>query len=341
LVISTRANVKHAIMTALAIAFLEIGFLTILPVGTALPATATTNTSSTTNLPNILEVCSQNQDGATITGYYAPLYSSGGQVLATGYTCHAFNTMAGTTYEAGVDNYGSCAFVHWTDGVTADPRTFTANGTGIEFQAVYNCGGSPGGGSPSSVTVNSVDQNGNAITGYWTALYDASGSAVATGFTPKTFSTIAGTSYNIEADSYGSCTFSKWSNGATSDPMSFTAAASAETFTAVYNCSGGSGGGGSGTATMRVDSVSNANNQPISGYYVVLFDSSGNIVATGFTPTQFTVTAGDTYSIQADNYGSCTFNHWLISDVPNNTSNPMTFTFSSTYDDITANYSCG
>jgi hypothetical protein len=133
-----------------------------------------------------------------------------------------------------VDNYGACVFSAWSDGVTSNPRTFTATSSPTTFTAIYNCSGTTSSGS--SVTVNSINQDGAAITGYYTILYSSSGSVVDTGFTPTTFSTTSGDTYSVQADSYGSCTFTSWSGGATANPMSFTATSSAQTFTAEYNC---------------------------------------------------------------------------------------------------------
>lgn len=78
------------------------------------------------------------------------------------------------------------------------------------------------------------------------------------------------------------------------------------------------------------------NSNPITGYYVVLSGSGGNQAATGFTPTNFSVIAGASYSVQADSYGNCTFNHWS-GGVKNN---PMSFTATSGTTSFTAAYNC-
>lgn len=89
----------------------------------------------------------------------------------------------------------------------------------------------------SSVTVNSINQNGTTSLGHYTVLYSSNGSAISSGFTPDTFPTTAGTTYGISAESYGSCTFQEWSDGVMSDPRTFTATTSGLSFTAVYYCS--------------------------------------------------------------------------------------------------------
>ncbi|MGA2665184.1 MAG: PQQ-binding-like beta-propeller repeat protein [Nitrososphaerales archaeon] len=175
-------------------------------------------------------VDSVNQDGAAITGYRTVLYGSGGSQLGEGFTPSTFTTSAGETYGVKTESYGSCAFVRWSDGVTSDPRSFTATPAASAFTAVYDCS------TASSVTVDSVNQDGQTISGYRTALYGADGSVVAQGFTPTAFTTTVGQAYQMGAESYGSCAFVRWSDGVTSDPRPFTASGSARSFTAVYDC---------------------------------------------------------------------------------------------------------
>jgi hypothetical protein len=187
--------------------------------------------------------------------------------------------------------------------------------------------------SQSSVTVSSVDQNGNLITGYYVVLYDSNGNVVTTGFTTANFTTDAGSTYGLQADSYGNCTFSSWSGVGSQNPMSFTATSGAQSFTAQYNCTdsgsgGGSGGGsgssgggwtspgesgnGAGTITIydhRVPqsdwascfatnctnpqaSCDTACTGPGASMWVVLYDSSGNVVATGFSDESGLVFSG-------------------------------------------------
>jgi hypothetical protein len=94
------------------------------------------------------------------------------------------------------------------------------------------------------VYVDSVNQTGpvrptNSIFGYYTVLYDADGSVVGTGFTgmiPGGFLTTVGQTYSVQADSYGNCTFSQWSDGVTSNPRPLIATNGGLLFTAVYDC---------------------------------------------------------------------------------------------------------
>jgi hypothetical protein len=84
---------------------------------------------------------SVNQNGATITGYYAILSSSAGKHISTGYTTKAFTDVtAGTNYEITLDSYASCTFEHWQDtGSTTNPRTFTQANGPMTLVGVYDC----------------------------------------------------------------------------------------------------------------------------------------------------------------------------------------------------------
>jgi hypothetical protein len=88
------------------------------------------------------------------------------------------------------------------------------------------------------VIIQSVNQNGQAITGYWTVLYNSNGKQLSTGYTTKTFTAITvGTAYSVGLSSYSSCTFNHWQDsGSTSLTRAFTATAGPETFVGVYAC---------------------------------------------------------------------------------------------------------
>jgi polyvinyl alcohol dehydrogenase (cytochrome) len=251
-------------------------------------------TSSST--ASSLTVTSQNTNGQTITGYHDALYNSVGVVIASGFTPNTFATTAGLKYSVRVDNYGSCTFAKWSDGVTSNPRPFTATSSPLAFAAVYNCGT-----TASSVAVSSTDQNGNPISGYYVALLQG-GTVVASGFTPKTFSTTSGQTYGVQVDNYGGCTFTKWSDGVTSNPRTFTAGGGQTSFVAVYNC------GGPTSSTITVTTV-NGQGSTITGYYVTLWQN-GAVIKSCFSTCTFTVNNGQTYQVGAASYGSETFNHW-------------------------------
>jgi hypothetical protein len=155
----------------------------------------------------------------------------------------------------------------------------------------------------SSVTVNAVNQFGEALPGdYYTVFqavhdnpYDGQGEdMVATGVTGSTFEAAAGPSYSLQVYTYGSCVFSHWSNGALSDPVAFTATGSALSFTAVYNCVGAVIEN-NGTITIydhRTPQsdwapcfalVCNLGTGPGASMWVVLYGSNGTVVGSGFS----------------------------------------------------------
>jgi hypothetical protein len=84
---------------------------------------------------------------------------------------------------------------------------------------------------------------------------------------------------------------------------------------------------------VTINSVDSGNN-PISGYYTVLYQN-GAAINTGFTPATFPATAGQQYTAEVQDYGSYYFNHW--SD--GTTNRDKTFTATSSGQTFTAIYS--
>ena len=255
-----------------------------------------------------LTVTSQDTSAQAFTGMYTVLFDTSYNVLQTSFTTASFKLSNGQAYLIQVDDYGSCFFSHWSDtGSSINPRSITINAN-TSISAVYNCGGT----GSSGVQMNSIDQNGNAISGYYVVLYDSSGTAIATGFTPMMFQTQTGTTYNLGAGNYGSCIFSKWSDGVTLNPRTFTASNTVINITADYNC-------GTSTTTSTTTTASGGtflmiNSQgsgggTITGMYAIL-QQNGAVIATGFTPVQFSVTKDQTYSVEVQNYGTNYFQYW-------------------------------
>jgi hypothetical protein len=160
----------------------------------------------------------------------------------------------------------------------------------------------------SSVTASAIDQNGNALNGYYTVLYQ-SGSQVGTGFTPATFQTTTGQSYAVRVSNFGSCFFASWQDtGSTNVLRTFTAASSGLAYTAVYDCTNLPPAGGSGTSTISV-STENSAGTSISGYYITLWQNGAELKSC-FSQCSFTVSNGQTYQVIASGYGSEAFSHW-------------------------------
>jgi hypothetical protein len=243
-----------------------------------------------------LTVTTHDATGNTITGYYTLLYDSGGNLVATGFSPVTFTLNSGQDYTVRVDDYGSCRFSIWRDTGSPSPsRVITITG-GLSVDAVYDCSV-----NPSTVSVNSIDQNGMALFGYYAVLYDSSGDQLQTGFTTHTFSTTAGQTYSLLADSFGSCTFTQWSDGSRSNPISFTASSDGTGFTAEYSCF---------TTASRISVFAvTSDATPIAGYYVSLWQNGAQLQSC-FSPCSFTVNGGQTYQVLADSYASETFSHW-------------------------------
>ena len=152
--------------------------------------------------------------------------------------------------------------------------------------------------------MQSVNQNNNGISGFYTVLYNESNSIINTGFTPVTFTLDTYEKYVIRPEDYGSCSFSYWQDtGNTTRYRSFLITQESQTLTAVYDCSSGSG-----SVTVQ---TANQNDHPITGYYVGLYNSGGTLINSGFSPVSFTdLTQGAINYVKPDNYGGYTFNHW-------------------------------
>jgi len=218
----------------------------------------------------------------------------------------------------------------------------------------------------SGVTVNAVNQFGEALPGdYYTAYeavyfgpFNALGEAVAaTGVTASTFAAVAGSTYTLQVYTYGSCEFSHWTNGAVSDPVTFTATGAALSFTAVYTCVGAVIEN-NGTITIydhRTPQsdwapcfalVCNLGTGPGASMYVALYDSNGTIVGTGFSNENGLTFTGlnpsATYYIYPSDCDLChgsthdvLFSHWGDG---NNTTRPLAVTANDT--SVDAWYTC-
>jgi hypothetical protein len=230
-----------------------------------------------------LTVDTLGQNGTPISPSLAPiagaeflLYDSSGNLLATGFSPVTFTVNTGQAYTVQAEGYGSCQFSYWASGSgtsgafgSRGNSTIFSVGGNVTITAVYSPTASalygsttqvPCGPTPSLVTIESVNQTGQAISRYL-ALYNASGSLVGVGFPPNSkFQTTAGQTYSVQADSYD-CTFSQWSDGVTSNPRTFVATNGDLSFTAVYDCVTT----GEITSTVDVSTINSAGSS-IAGY---------------------------------------------------------------------------
>jgi hypothetical protein len=180
-----------------------------------------------------LTVTSRDTNGNTITGFATTIYDSSASVVGKRPTPAVFTLNNGQPYTVHVANSVRCLFDHWADTGSPNASRSITMSNATQISAVYNCGATAG---ASTVTIDSVDQNGSAISGYYVVLYGANGSVMATGLTPKTFATTVGGTYSVQVQQYGSCAFSKWSDGVADDSMIFNMTSASLDLTAVYDC---------------------------------------------------------------------------------------------------------
>ena len=210
-------------------------------------------------------VTSEDTNGSAINGYYTVLFDSGGNTISTGFTQVSFTTTSGNSYSVQVDDYGSCSFAHWSDGVTSNPRTFVASSSPISFAAVYNCVANSNG---ITVTANRIPASywapcfatvcsrgtGPGASMFFT-LYDSSGNVVATGFADENGYTFTGLNpsatyyvYPADCDSCHGSThdvlFQYWAtvSGTAINSTRPLQVKVGETVNAWYSCTNGCGG---------------------------------------------------------------------------------------------------
>jgi hypothetical protein len=88
------------------------------------------------------------------------------------------------------------------------------------------------------------------------------------------------------------------------------------------------------TSQLTVNTQDQAG-RPIAGYAIALLQS-GSVVAKSFSPSSLTLNSGQTYTVLADDYGSCHFDHWADTG---STISQRAITISSSTA-LTAVYSC-
>src|SRR2546425_5336021 len=158
-----------------------------------------------------------------------------------------------------------------------------------------------------SLTVNSVETPSNPFAGQWIALSDSSGNTIATGFTPITCTVTTGTQYTVFAPNGHVHVFNHWDDGSTDSSRTITPTQDT-TFTSYYTI-GSSTPPPPASVSVTVKSMELPSN-PFTGQWIVVRDSSGSIIATGFTPITFTATTGSQYNIHAPDGHLHIFDHW-------------------------------
>ena len=176
---------------------------------------------------------------------------------------------------------------------------------------LQNVGNGNSAGPTSTLTVNSVAENGAQISGYYTVLYQ-NGKAIATGFTPVTFSLNNSQEYQIQVQNYGSYAFDYWADTGNATQTRSISIDSNTALLAVYKTTGGS-------TPPSGDSIISVNTQlpngnKITGFYTTLWQNN-KVIASGFSPVNFTVTCCETYAVEVSNYGDYVFSNWADGNI--------------------------
>ena len=162
-----------------------------------------------------------------------------------------------------------------------------------------------------SMTTRSVNLTGYQFNGQYTVIKNSTGGVLKTGYTPITINATNGTKYNVNVQNYQQYVFDHWDGGSISAyrdivPLKNT------TLTAYFKT----------PVTLTVKSV-DLYGRTISGYHTVIRSSTGQILASGYTPFIFTTgSTGVTYTAKVDNFNNVNFTHWDTGS----TSNPRTIT---------------
>src|SRR5438132_5696698 len=73
---------------------------------------------------------------------------------------------------------------------------------------------------------------------------------------------------------------------------------------------------GNGTPNLTIN-TQDTTGVARTGYWTEL-SQNGQVIANGYTPATYALNSGQTYTLEADGYASCTFDHWLDTNSPNN-----------------------
>jgi hypothetical protein len=193
---------------------------------------------------SVLTVNTQYADGAT-TGNMWTVLRSGGTIVGTGFSPVSFTLNSGASYTVSVGDYQDTTFHHWDNGSTTRLRPISiTTATTVTAHYVSDAHPLPPTDDPeptpppsgtAQLTVNTRYANDNPLSGMYTTLRQggATGTIVATGFSPATFTLDAGTQYTVTTSDYQQNTFYQWDNGSTTRARSVTIS-SDTTVTALY-----------------------------------------------------------------------------------------------------------
>jgi YVTN family beta-propeller protein len=150
----------------------------------------------------------------------------------------------------------------------------------------------------SQLTVNSQDNNGNPITGFYTELYASNGTQIATGYTPYNFTLNNGQNYTVHVEDYGNYQFDHWTDTESTDANRAMSIINDTQITAVYKTIPQPPTGLTATAQLLKINLSwnvpsDNGGTPITGYMIERSTDNGNTWSTLVANTGDT---GTTYS---------------------------------------------
>ena len=168
-----------------------------------------------------LNVNAATEDGALISGVYTVILRDDAVQIAEN-TPVEFLADYGVSYTVRPSDYevfssGSYSFLRWEDGSTGRTRAFTLTQPAT-FTAVYH--NHPAG--IVSVSVRSVNLEGDPISGLYFDISPSSSNTIKPGYSPRAYTLEADDNYTVTPQDYGSYKFSHWEDGSTTRSREFT-----------------------------------------------------------------------------------------------------------------------
>ncbi len=164
-----------------------------------------------------------------LPSYYTVLYQNN-NVVATGFSPATFQLNNGQQYAVEPQDYGEYIFDHWDDTGSTNRRRIISISSNTEITAVYSKKTQSSG---SIISVSSVDSSNNALSGYYTTLWQ-NGQQLQSGFTLVSFNVNENQKYQIAVADYGSYVFDHWSDGVTNRFHDVTATSGTINLKAIY-----------------------------------------------------------------------------------------------------------
>jgi len=230
--------------------------------GTSTSTTTTTSTSSTTSSTSssssppqqtaTLGVITDTTSGQHIYGINVALWQNG-QIVYSCYSSCGLTYSDGVQYYVSVSDNGSECFAYWQGGSTDRFLSVYTNFDGGGQITAYYQPCNVGTASTSQLTITSQDTSGNTLTGYY-AVLNQSGTVMATGLTPASFTLNNGQTYTVQVDNYGACNFAYWADTGSMIFYRTVSISSNTSYTAVINCGASTSSTSSSSSSSSVSS---------------------------------------------------------------------------------------